>query len=183
MGRSQLLCCVHRPTGERDAMRGQGLLKPIESEEQRKVFHDILRNSIGAIIKLQEQVGWVLDADLRAFFDTLSHEWLVTFIEHRIADRRIIRLIRKWLKAGVLEEGKRIRKEEGTAQGGSISPLLSNIYLHYVLDLWVHGGETIMPAEMSSSCDMPMTLFWAFSIDTRRSVFWLSCSSDWLGSS
>lgn len=79
----------------------------------------------------------MLDADLRAFFDTLSHEWLVTFIEHRIADRRIIRLIRKWLKAGVLEEGKRIRKEEGTAQGGSISPLLSNIYLHYVLDLWV----------------------------------------------
>jgi len=86
---------------------------------------------------MTRKVGWVLDADLRAFFDTLSHEWLIAFIEHRIADRRIIRLIRKWLKAGVLEEGKRIRKEEGTAQGGSISPLLSNIYLHYVLDLWV----------------------------------------------
>jgi len=86
---------------------------------------------------MTRKVGWVLDADLRAFFDTLSHEWLIAFIEHRIADRRIIRLIRKWLKAGVLEEGKRIRKEEGTVQGGSISPLLSNIYLHYVLDLWV----------------------------------------------
>ncbi len=86
---------------------------------------------------MTRKVGWVLDADLRAFFDTLSHEWLVKFVEHRIADQRIVRLIQKWLKAGVLEDGKRIRKKEGTAQGGSISPLLSNIYLHYVLDLWV----------------------------------------------
>ena len=86
---------------------------------------------------MTRKVGWVLDADLRAFFDTLSHEWLVKFVEHRIADQRIVRLIQKWLTAGVLEEGKRIRKKGGTAQGGSISPLLSNIYLHYVLDLWV----------------------------------------------
>ena len=87
---------------------------------------------------MRRKVSWVLDADIRSFFDTLSHEWLVKFIEHRIADRRIVRLIQKWLNAGVLEEGKRIRKEEGTVQGGSVSPLLSNIYLHYVFDLWVH---------------------------------------------
>jgi group II intron reverse transcriptase/maturase len=86
---------------------------------------------------MKRKVSWVLDADIRAFFDTLDHEWLEKFIEHRIGDRRIVRLIRKWLNAGVLEEGKRIRKEEGTVQGGSISPLLSNIYLHYVFDLWV----------------------------------------------
>jgi RNA-directed DNA polymerase len=85
-----------------------------------------------------KKVNWVLDSDIRAFFDTLSHEWLRKFIEHRIADRRIVRLIQKWLRAGVLEDGKRIQSEVGTVQGGSISPLLANIYLHYVFDLWVH---------------------------------------------
>jgi len=84
------------------------------------------------------KVNWVLDADIRAFFDTLSHEWLVKFVEHRIADRRVVRLIQKWLSAGVLEDGARTRTEVGTVQGGSISPLLANIYLHYVFDLWVH---------------------------------------------
>src|SRR5438309_9397070 len=83
------------------------------------------------------RVNWVLDADIRKFYDTLDQGWLVEFIEHRIADRRVVRLIQKWLKAGVLEEGKRVQSEIGTVQGGSISPLLSNIYLHYVLDLWV----------------------------------------------
>ena len=85
---------------------------------------------------LTRKVNWVLDADIRGFFDTLSHEWLVKFIEHRIADRRIVLLIQEWLKAGVLEDGERIQSEMGTVQGGSISPLLANIYLHYVLDLW-----------------------------------------------
>src|SRR5438477_5478095 len=85
----------------------------------------------------EKDVRWVLDADLQSFFDTLKHEWLVKFLEHRIADRRVIRLIQKWLKAGVLEDGKRIVSEIGTVQGGSISPLLANIYLHYVLDLWI----------------------------------------------
>jgi group II intron reverse transcriptase/maturase len=84
-----------------------------------------------------KRVNWVLDADLRSFFDTLKHAWLVQFIEHRVADRRIVRLIQKWLAAGVLEEGKRIQSEVGTVQGGSISPLLANVYLHYVFDLWV----------------------------------------------
>jgi len=86
---------------------------------------------------MTRKVNWVLDADIRKFYDTLDQGWLVKFIEHRIADRRVVRLIQKWLKAGVLEEGKRIQSEIGTVQGGSISPLLSNIYLHYVLDLWV----------------------------------------------
>lgn len=83
------------------------------------------------------KVSWVLDADIRGFFDALDHEWLVKFIEHHIADRRVIRHIRKWLNAGVLEEGRRIEQEAGTPQGGSISPLLANVYLHYVFDLWV----------------------------------------------
>jgi group II intron reverse transcriptase/maturase len=83
------------------------------------------------------KVNWVLDADIRKFYDTLDHGWLVKFIEHRVADRRVVRLTQKWLNAGALEEGKRVQSEMGTVQGGSISPLLSNIYLHYVLDLWV----------------------------------------------
>jgi len=82
------------------------------------------------------KVNWVLDADIRGFFDTLDHEWLVKFIEHRIADRRVVRQVQKWLNAGVMEEGRRVVQEEGTPQGGSASPLLANIYLHYVLDLW-----------------------------------------------
>ena len=88
---------------------------------------------------LTKHVNWVLDVDIRGFFDAIDHGWLVTFIKHRIADRRIVRLIQKWLNAGVLEEGKRIRMEEGTPQGGSASPLLANIYLHYVFDLWVQA--------------------------------------------
>jgi RNA-directed DNA polymerase len=93
---------------------------------------DALAGGIGT-----RKVSWVLDADIRKFYDTLDQGWLVKFVEHRIADRRVVRLIQKWLKAGVLEEGKRVQSEIGTVQGGSISPLLSNIYLHYVLDLWV----------------------------------------------
>jgi RNA-directed DNA polymerase len=88
---------------------------------------------------ISRKVNWVLDLDIRGFFDHLSHEWLVKFVEHRIADRRVVRLIQKWLNAGVLEEGKRIRREEGTPQGGSVSPLLANVYLHYVFDLWAQA--------------------------------------------
>jgi group II intron reverse transcriptase/maturase len=86
---------------------------------------------------LTKKVNWVLDLDIKGFFDRLSHEWLVKFVEHRIADQRVVRLIQKWLRAGVLEDGKHLRVEEGTPQGGSASPLLANIYLHYVFDLWV----------------------------------------------
>jgi group II intron reverse transcriptase/maturase len=84
-----------------------------------------------------KKVSWVLDADIRGFFDAIDHGWLVRFIAHRIADRRVIRHIVKWLKAGVMEEGKRLATTEGTPQGGSVSPLLANIYLHYALDLWM----------------------------------------------
>jgi group II intron reverse transcriptase/maturase len=81
-------------------------------------------------------VNWVLDADIRSFFNAMKHEWIVKLIEHRVADERVVRLIQKWLSADVLEDGKRIRSEEGAVQGGSISPLLANVYLHYVFDLW-----------------------------------------------
>ena len=90
--------------------------------------------SVGICTK---KVSWVLDVDLQDFFGTLEHKWLVRFIEHRVADRRIVRLIQKWLRAGVLEDGRRMQSEVGTVQGGSISPLLANLYLHYVFDLWV----------------------------------------------
>jgi retron-type reverse transcriptase len=86
---------------------------------------------------MRKKVNWILDADVRGFFDNLSHEWLIKFIEHRIADRRILRLIQKWLKAGVSEEGNWSKTEVGTPQGAVASPLLANIYLHYVFDLWV----------------------------------------------
>jgi group II intron reverse transcriptase/maturase len=85
----------------------------------------------------RRKVNWVLDADIRGYFDAISHECLVKLVEHRIADRRVVRLIQKWLNAGVLEDGERTRSEMGTPQGGGISPLLANIYLHYVFDLWV----------------------------------------------
>ena len=85
----------------------------------------------------RKKVNWVLDLDVRGFFDNVSHEWLVKFIEHRIADRRILRLIQKWLKAGVSEEGEWKETKVGTPQGAVVSPLLANVYLHYVFDLWV----------------------------------------------
>ena len=88
-------------------------------------------------VAIGRKVDWVLDADIRAFFDTIDHAWMQKFIEHRIADRRMVRLLMKWLHAGVMEEGELHAVTEGTPQGGIISPLLANLYLHYVLDLWV----------------------------------------------
>src|SRR6202011_3288001 len=81
-------------------------------------------------------IGWVLEADLKNFFGSLNHDWVLRFVEHRVGDPRLISLIRRWLKAGVLEDGTVHPSEQGTPQGGSISVLLSNVYLHYVLDLW-----------------------------------------------
>jgi RNA-directed DNA polymerase len=83
-----------------------------------------------------KKVSYILDADIRSFFDEISQEWLIRFLEHRIGDRRIIRLIQKWLKAGILEDGVVTASGRGTGQGSVISPLLANIYLHYALDLW-----------------------------------------------
>jgi group II intron reverse transcriptase/maturase len=85
----------------------------------------------------RRKVGWVLDADIRAFYDSIDHEWLMRFLEHRIGDRRVLRLIGKWLKAGTLEDGAWTEGVVGTPQGSVISPLLANVYLHYVYDLWV----------------------------------------------
>ncbi len=98
---------------------------------------------------LTRKVNWVLDGDISSFFDGLDHEWLIKFVEHRVADQRVVRLIRKWLNAGVLEQGQWSCSEEGTPQGGSASPLLANVYLHYVFDLWVqHWRKTKAKGDM-----------------------------------
>lgn len=96
--------------------------------------HDALDAATVGIEK--RNVNWVLDADIRGFFEAIDHEWLVKFIEHRIGDQRVVRHVHKWLKAGVLEDGQWRAQEEGTPQGGNVSPLAANIYLHYVLDVW-----------------------------------------------
>jgi len=88
---------------------------------------------------VRSKVNWVLDADIRSFFDRMSHEWTMKFVQHRVADNRILRLIQKWLKAGVMEEGRWEKTEVGTPQGAVVSPLLANVYLHYVFDLWVEA--------------------------------------------
>ena len=96
----------------------------------------------------RRKVNWILDADIAGFFDNVGHDWLIRFVEHRVGDRRVVRLIRKWLKAGVEEDGQVTPGTVGTPQGAVISPLLANIYLHYVFDLWAdqwrkrhaHGG-------------------------------------------
>lgn len=85
---------------------------------------------------MRKKVNWVLDADISGFFDTISHEWMLKFIEHRIADPRVLRLLVKWLTVGIEEDGKRTKATVGTPQGAVISPLLANVFLHYVLDLW-----------------------------------------------
>lgn len=87
----------------------------------------------------RKRVNWVLDADIRGFFDNVDHEWMMRFLRHRVADRRILRLIQKWLKAGVSEDGTWSETKVGTPQGAVVSPLLANIYLHYVFDLWVEA--------------------------------------------
>jgi group II intron reverse transcriptase/maturase len=86
-----------------------------------------------------KHVNYVLEADIRGFFDNISHAWMLKFVQHRVADRRILRLIQKWLKAGVMEEGEWSETEMGTPQGAVVSPLLANIYLHYAFDLWVQA--------------------------------------------
>jgi RNA-directed DNA polymerase len=96
--------------------------------------HDALDALVVGITS--RKVSYILDADIRSFFDEVSQEWLIRFVEHRIGDKRIVRLIHKWLKAGILEDGVVTVSDKGTGQGSVISPLLANIYLHYALDLW-----------------------------------------------
>jgi group II intron reverse transcriptase/maturase len=91
---------------------------------------------------MRKKVSWVLDADIRDCFGSFSHEWTVKFLQHRIGDRRILRLIQNWLRAGVLEDGEWSETEQGTPQGAVISPLLANVYLHYAFDLWVQHWRT-----------------------------------------
>jgi RNA-directed DNA polymerase len=97
--------------------------------------HHALRSLHTAI--MSQRVNWALDADIRSFFDSVDHEWLLRMVAHRIADPRVLRLIRSWLEAGILESGEWYETDRGTPQGAGISPLLANIFLHYVLDLWV----------------------------------------------
>jgi RNA-directed DNA polymerase len=120
-------------------------------------------------------VNWIVDADIRSFFDEIDHEWMIRFREHRIADQRVIRLIRKWLKAGFIEDGKRVPAQRGTPQGAVVSPLLANIYLHYAFDLWVQHwrkqperGEVIV-------VPMPMTVWWDLRRSEQRGCFWKIC--------
>lgn len=101
----------------------------------KRSAHDALDEVGYAIVK--GRTNWVLDADIRNFFDSIDHEWMKKFVEHRIGDTRLVRLLMKWLKAGVMESGTWSEVSEGTPQGGVISPLLANIFLHYTLDLWV----------------------------------------------
>jgi group II intron reverse transcriptase/maturase len=89
----------------------------------------------------RRKVNWILDADIQKFFDTIHHEWLIRILEHRIGDKRVIRLIRKWIKTGYLEDGEVRPTENGTPQGAVISPLLANIYLHYAFDLWANQWQ------------------------------------------
>jgi RNA-directed DNA polymerase len=104
------------------------------------------RNAHQALAALDQaiekrRVKWVLDADLREFFGSLEHTWLIRFVEHRIGDKRVVRLIQQWLAAGVLEDGAWTRSDRGTPQGGSISPLAANLYMHYVFDLWAQRWQ------------------------------------------
>lgn len=101
----------------------------------RRSAHDALDALDKAIGR---KLNWVLDADLRSFFDTIEAGWMQRFLEHRITDRRMVRLLMKWMRAGVMEDGKFWEAERGAPQGGIISPLMANVYLHYVLDLWAH---------------------------------------------
>ena len=118
------------------------LLEPIYEREFLGFSYGFRRgrNQHGALdalaVAIGKKVDWVLDADIRAFFDTIDHAWMQKFIEHRIGDRRMVRLLMKWVRSGVMEEDGLHEVKEGTPQGAIISPLLSNIYLHYVFDLW-----------------------------------------------
>lgn len=119
----------------------------------------------------QKKVNWVLEADIRGFYDTVDHTWLMKFVEHRVADTRILRLLRKFLRAGVSEDGEWTKTVVGTPQGAVISPLLANIYLHYVLDLWVKWWRSHHARGESTSCDTLMTSSWDSNTPPMREGF------------
>lgn len=103
--------------------------------------HHALDAFYGGIVT--RKVSWVLDADIRGYFDAIDHRWLMKFVGHRIADKRVLRHLKKWLNAGVVEDGAKTFSEQGVPQGASISPLLANIYLHYVFDLWANKWRKV----------------------------------------
>ena len=120
---------------------------------------------------MRKKVSWVVDADVRDFFGTISHEWMVKFLQHRISDRRILRLIQKWLRAGVSEEGQWSKTEVGTPQGSVVSPMLANVYLHRSSISGYSTGGSTGPQEKSSWFGMRTTVCWDFSIAPMRSGF------------
>lgn len=101
---------------------------------QNRNCHDVVKMIDQTV--MTKRVSFILEADIKGFFDNVNHDWMMKFLEHDIADKRFLRYIRRFLKAGVMEEGKRLDSDRGTPQGGLISPVLANVYLHYVLDLW-----------------------------------------------
>jgi group II intron reverse transcriptase/maturase len=125
------------------------------------------------------KVNYILDVDIRSFFDTVDHDCLMRFVEVRIGDRRILRLIRKWLKAGVLEDGVVKPGEVGTGQGAVISPLLANIYLHYAFDQWAEQWRRQEARGDMILCAMPMTSSSAFSMRPRLVVSRRRCRDGW----
>ncbi len=130
----------------------------------------------------RKRVNWVLDADIRNFYDSLSHEWTLKFIEHRVADRRVLRLIQKWLKAGVSEDGQWSETRVGTPQGSVVSPLLANVYLHYVFDLWVEAWRKKVAKGDVIVSDMPMIWWWALSTGQKRNYSWQNSENGWRSS-
>ena len=100
----------------------------------KRSCHDAIKK-LGKIIE-KKKINYIVDADIKGFFDNVDHDWMIKFLEHDIEDKNFLRIIQRFLKAGVIEEGKLLRSDTGTSQGGVISPILANVYLHYVLDLW-----------------------------------------------
>ena len=143
--------------------------------------HDAL-DALAVGITMTE-VNWIVDADIAGFFDAVSHEWLIRFVEHRVGDRRILRLIRKWLKAGVMEGGNLAPTEAGTPQGAVISPLLATISIFTMRSTsGPISGARNMPRVRSSWCAMPMTSSWASSTSEKQSGLWRRCGSGWRSS-
>jgi hypothetical protein len=119
-----------------DGESDRGVVPTKQPNKSGRSQHDALDALWVGIMR--KKVNLILKLDVQAFFDKVDHAWMVKFVEHRIGDKRIVRLIQKWLKAGVMEQGRGFETKEGTPQGSVISPVLANLYLHYVLDLWMN---------------------------------------------
>ena len=143
----------------------------------RRGQHDALDALVVGITT--KKVNFILDADIRSYFESVNQGWLIRFLQHRINDPRIIRLIQKWLKAGILEDGVVATSDTGTGQGSVASPLLSNVYLHYVFDLWAERWRRREASGDRSSCAMPTTSLLVSSTRPMPDDFGMRCASDW----